>query len=256
MEMGPILRAMRAEQGPLRPDRDGDRAHARHRRQLRGHDPRRAREHDHAPRASTTATWSRVHSTPLRRRLPARRAASTTRCRQDLRSRCARCPASEGGQQHRASCPGRAAAARPRCAPAGTRGEMLRTQIYSADERSTFDALGVEPGRGPRLHARRGGARLRCACASCSKNNAGDGRRRPAAREVRAGRRSSPRLRTARLRRQAPAGPASSRTRTATCTASWASWASSTTPTAGPSTSTRSSTPNNARGLRVRRRPS
>ena len=87
--------------------------------------------------------------------------------------------------------------------PAGGKGEMLRTQIYNADEHTLPGARHLG-GRGPRLRAGGGRARHR-APARPQQHAARCGRRRPAPREVPAGGGRHPGVRTPRVRRRAAA---------------------------------------------------
>ena len=153
---------------------------------------------DAAVRLRRRRTSCCVRSTPVRARLPRgrlprQRAARGPGGRCARRRACARRPTP-------ASCPGRAAAARPRCAPAGTKGEMLRTQIYTADE-ATLDTLGVQVTEGRGFTARGDGARHPAparALRQPSARRAPDGLPRD---KFTPGRGHQPRLRQAGLRR-------------------------------------------------------
>ena len=175
---------------------------------------------------------------PVRSRVQAKTATSTTRSSRTSR-RCARCPAC-GPSPTRASCPGRAAAARRMLG----RGSEGRDAAHADLQRRR--RLHRSPGdahhRGPRLHPR--GRRARHArLRALDERPARGGPGRHAAREVHAGRRDHRRpTRSWCSASRRPSSASCWRTRTATSTGSSASSTRSTTRTAGRSTSTSSST--------------
>ena len=140
---------MRRNKVALRPHRPRDRAHPGHRRQLRDHDPRRARQDGRGRRASTTTTSCACAARPSSRP-SARTATWTTRWRQDLAALRAM-PGVRAVEQH----PLPALAGRRQLdRDAARRAPRARccARRSTTPTRRRFDTLGVQVAEGARLH--------------------------------------------------------------------------------------------------------
>ena len=213
MELGPIVRALRRNKTRFGLHRPRDRAHPRHRHQLRDHDPRGAHARWCARPGFDDDNIVIVRSTPfdpafkedgyldnsLRRR-PRRAARDARRGR---------------GDATRSFLPWQGGGSSTEMRPAGSKGEMLRTQIYNADEAHARRPRRAGH-RGRAASPATGGHRHPCACAQLFKAERETGAGRPAQGEVHPGRGDQPRLREARLRRRLARSARCSRTATAT----------------------------------------